>query len=124
MSATLGEYYRRRQMLIDRLGGVCVDCGTDRNLEFDHVDPAQKEFDVSSNWSINLEDLLSEIDKCVLRCKPCHEIKTRFVDGISSKHGTLSMSKHHKCKCDLCRNAYNAYMREYKHKRKSLLVQR
>jgi hypothetical protein len=54
----------------------CVDCG-ERDpvvLEFDHVDPAQKSRAVSRlignnhSWS----SILSEIDKCQVRCANCH----------------------------------------------------
>ena len=32
----------RRKILIERLGGKCVKCGTTENLQFDHIDPNTK----------------------------------------------------------------------------------
>lgn len=30
-------YHRRKARLMAEMGGVCVKCGTDRRLEFDHI---------------------------------------------------------------------------------------
>jgi hypothetical protein len=57
----------------------CVDCGNDdvRVLEFDHV-RGNKETNVSNiirnGWK--LERLISEIEKCEVRCCNCHRIVT------------------------------------------------
>ncbi len=57
----------------------CVDCGqTDiRVLEFDHVERSTKRLAVTAmvgrrNWPT----ILSEIEKCEVRCANCHRIKT------------------------------------------------
>jgi 5-methylcytosine-specific restriction endonuclease McrA len=74
------EYQRnwmraRRQEWISKQGG-CVDCGSYEELEVDHVDPAQKEFEVASLWSRCLEVRERELAKCVVRCHECHANKT------------------------------------------------
>jgi 5-methylcytosine-specific restriction endonuclease McrA len=66
----------RKALLIDMLGGKCVDCGITVSLEFDHIDPRSKTFDVAGNLSLKLETLINEANKCVLRCTICHAIRT------------------------------------------------
>lgn len=74
----LSKYARRKKKYKDYLGGECVDCGeTDYDmLEFDHVDPSTKEFEILRQWSISWEKIKPELDKCVLRCNVCHAKKT------------------------------------------------
>tara|TARA_B100001059_G_C17345016_1_gene337761 strand:- start:65 stop:385 length:321 start_codon:yes stop_codon:yes gene_type:complete len=58
----------------------CVDCGEDdiRVLEFDHIDPSQKEFNISRGVADGrgLKSIKSEIEKCEVRCCNCHRIRT------------------------------------------------
>lgn len=62
------------------LSNPCVDCQeTDMIvLDFDHVDPSQKEHSISKiiTRGMSLEKLLKEIDKCVVRCANCHRRRT------------------------------------------------
>lgn len=54
--------------------GPCVDCGSDENLRLDHKDASQK---VSHRiWSWSDDRRLAELAKCVVRCYPCHIVKT------------------------------------------------
>lgn len=78
----LREFYRtRRAMLIDLLGGKCVDCGGTSKLEFDHRDPTQKLFNIGKKGHRKLDPTpLAELAKCQLRCYDCHKVKTR-TDG-------------------------------------------
>jgi hypothetical protein len=75
----------RRRALLDRLvtylqSHPCVDCGEDDPvvLDFDHVDPAKKEFDIASmikdawGW----RRIEAEIAKCAVRCANCHRRRT------------------------------------------------
>lgn len=74
------RYYRRRAEAIERLGGQCVDCGcADPDaLEFDHKNRRAKSFDVAKAFASMAQHRLDrEVAKCVLRCRPCHEVKTR-----------------------------------------------
>lgn len=71
------RYERRRADAIADLGGACVDCGIADGLEFDHVDPATKEFSVAKILaSGSTEKVKKELAKCVLRCHACHVIKS------------------------------------------------
>lgn len=42
----LNRYEERRNKGLKLLGGVCVKCGTTENLQFDHIDPATKLFNI------------------------------------------------------------------------------
>lgn len=77
----IGDYViRRRQALIQRLGGKCVDCGSIIDLEFDHLK--------TRTWCTRK---LSQIQRMVkyeeeataklieLRCGPCNKAKGRPV---------------------------------------------
>lgn len=67
------KYYRRRGQAIEFLGGKCIDCGHLENLEFDHKNPSDKEYNISQIFSSHsIEKVQREVEKCVLRCIPCH----------------------------------------------------
>ncbi len=69
-----------QQNLIDFLKDhPCVDCGNNdlEVLEFDHVDPSEKLYNVSIMLSFPWKTIQSEIDKCLVRCSNCHTKKTR-----------------------------------------------
>lgn len=73
------KYDARRIEAIEYLGGKCVDCGLTEMLEFDHINPEEKSFNISGKinsapWHV----ILSELDKCVLRCIACHAHMTAF----------------------------------------------
>lgn len=57
----------------------CVDCGfiDIRALEFDHVKGTKKTgVGQLASSGCNWETVLAEIEKCEVRCKNCHAIKT------------------------------------------------
>lgn len=94
------EYYlKRRQKIIDFLGGACAECGATESLEFDHVVREQKAFDIKDN--LTLGSVLDEVSKCQLLCKPCHARKTALeLQGFT--HGTLYGWMKKKCVCPSC----------------------
>lgn len=62
---------------VEYLGGKCVDCGYASHivaLDFDHVNPSEKEFKISGNFRFRWKELKKELDKCVLRCANCHRV--------------------------------------------------
>ena len=71
---------RRREckrILVEYKGGRCIKCGYDKYigaLEFHHIDPTQKDFNISNKGkTISLENLKKEVDKCDLVCSNCHK---------------------------------------------------
>lgn len=89
-------YYRKRiGKLFTILGGVCVDCGTKYNLEFDHINPKTKSFNVSTAArSKKWELVVVEAKKCKLRCKSCHIKRTTRLRSLAYK--TKTKPKHSK----------------------------
>ena len=82
---------KRLQEMKNKLGNKCVKCGATENLQFDHIDPKTKCFNVNpqDSW----EKTLPELYKCQLLCPPCHLEKTMTVDyGIimEKKYGVDS----------------------------------
>ena len=69
---------KRLQEMKDKLGNKCVKCGATENLQFDHIDPKTKCFNVNpqDSW----EKTLPELYKCQLLCPPCHLKKTMTDD--------------------------------------------
>lgn len=67
----------RKIYFINQLGGCCSKCGYKHNiaaLEFHHVNPEEKEFQIDMRKLSNtsMDKLQKEIDKCVLLCANCH----------------------------------------------------
>ena len=62
----------------------CVDCGEGNPvvLEFDHVRGVKKQ-ELSRMWTTgySLETIKKEIEKCEVRCRNCHAIKTAKQQG-------------------------------------------
>ena len=68
----------RLQEAKDYLGNICWCCGATENLQFDHIDPKTKSFNINAQDS--WEKLIPELDKCQLLCPPCHLKKTLTID--------------------------------------------
>lgn len=66
-----------REILIEKMGGKCVECGCTEALEFDHIDPATKSFNIAAGYTKPKEVLLAEVAKCQLLCNKCHIEKTK-----------------------------------------------
>lgn len=104
----LGYYAKRKQELIDYLGGACLVCGATESLEFDHIRWQDKSFTIGQNWGMkDREALYAELDKCQLLCKDHHREKTLadlseigFQQGIT--HGTYYAFQRKKCVCEVC----------------------
>ncbi len=106
---------RKRQRCVDYLGGVCAVCGRPDDLEFHHIDPSRKEFNID-HWLNRRWDILrAEVDKCELRCDEHHKI------AHAAAHGETLY--HHGCRCAICRAAYqashNPYQRQYRARKKA-----
>lgn len=116
------RYLEKIKEYIDMLGGKCVKCGENKNLEFDHIDPNTKSFNICVGWSRRKEVIVEELKKCQLLCKSCHVEKSIVESGkkiAKNTHGTISSYRY--CKCDLCKMAksvHNKRTKTYKPKQK------
>jgi hypothetical protein len=92
---------RNRQELLKIHGNKCSVCfynKCDSALQFHHIDPSQKEFEISES-AYSLENLKAEAKKCILLCANCHAevekeiLKSKiklFYSKKSSKQFSLS----------------------------------
>lgn len=104
---------KRRSFLESLLGGECVNCGATTDLEFDHVFPEDKIFNIgSSHLEYSYEHILPELQKCQLLCHYCH-IKKTTTDTVEIKHGTVGAYVNRKCRCGICRAVWYKYTRKY-----------
>jgi len=67
----------RKITLIKARGGCCTLCKYNKNisaLEFHHLDPSKKDFNLDSRRIANnsIEVINKELDKCILICSNCH----------------------------------------------------
>ena len=79
----------RQQLLkkraVEYKGGRCTRCGYDRyigSLEFHHLDPESKEFDLADFHSTDFESVKAELDKCLLLCANCHREEHARLKGL------------------------------------------
>lgn len=100
----LARYYRRRAEAISQLGGKCVKCGTASQLEFDHIDPETKSFDLA-NFSVSEKRFQEELSKCQLLCRTCHALKTVYDLGKQPKRCGTYYSYRQGCRCNECKSA-------------------
>jgi hypothetical protein len=112
------RYARLRAVYINMLGGKCANCGSAKDLQFDHKNAKTKSIDIS-NYILNSEKkVLKELKKCQLLCPPCHLEKTRLnnenLGGINvygvSRHGTEWRYKKG-CRCEACKENYSTIRR-------------
>jgi 5-methylcytosine-specific restriction endonuclease McrA len=113
MAAYMAKRYEQRRIhYIDKMGGKCVTCGSTHSLEFDHIDPNQKSFDVSKRMAgMSIPRLEAELAKCQLLCAKCHSDKSILDLGHQPwKHGTLSGYRY--CRCNLCKAAKSDHSKQ------------
>jgi len=68
--------WKKKWHLIERAGGVCEGCGWTpqyaSQMDFHHIDPSTKAFNIGEGINLKYETLYEECDKCVLLCSNCH----------------------------------------------------
>ena len=59
--------------------GPCVLCGSDLDLQVDHIDPATKEIHVATLWGMSEKNpkRVAELAKCRVLCAECHLVKSK-----------------------------------------------
>jgi hypothetical protein len=65
-----------KEQMVNYKGGECSRCGYDTYigaLEFHHLDPTQKDFNLSKLKKNKFDEKIKdELDKCILVCANCH----------------------------------------------------
>lgn len=87
----------------------CSVCGSTHKLNIHHVNPEEKI--THYVWTRTKEFREMELSKCIILCELCHQ---KLHNPKVFIHGTITMYKNHKCKCEKCRKA-NA---DYEHRRR------
>ena len=106
------EWLQRRRTDWLEANGPCVKCGSQADLEVDHIDRASK---VSHRlWGWTAERREAELAKCQVLCRNCHIEKTRAENERPLVHGTRSAYAYKGCRCDDCRRAQADYMKTWK----------
>ena len=80
---------RTKEKLVEYFGSRCTDCSVAYPpyvMQFDHKDPAEKEFKLSSGSIKSFERTLEEAKKCDLVCGNCHAERTHRQRCIGCKY--------------------------------------
>ena len=76
VEATVRRRHLLKRILVEEAGGKCILCGyagCARALEFHHLDPGTKQFELGyRGCTRSLAVLRDEASKCVLLCSNCH----------------------------------------------------
>ena len=77
---------KMKQACLDYKGSACKVCGYNRcisALSFHHLNPSEKDFNISANNGCKSWDKMKkELDKCVLLCSNCHsEVHYGLIDN-------------------------------------------
>ncbi|MGC1166881.1 MAG: hypothetical protein WA862_12325 [Solirubrobacterales bacterium] len=88
-SMAVSERRRRvKRQLVSEAGGACTICGFSghpRALEFHHLDPATKRFQLGQQGlTRGIRMMRAEAAKCVLLCANCHALVEAGVKKVSS----------------------------------------
>jgi len=75
---TLDFRRKRKDAVIKLLGGKCADChGVFPTCVYDvhHTDPTKKTGSLARMMDQSFDDILKEIETCILLCANCHRIR-------------------------------------------------
>lgn len=75
-NSRLGRKYRdqRRELLDSLQADGCFFCGEKEKacLDFHHLNPMEKDFNVRQKLTMSIDRLLAEAAKCIVVCANCH----------------------------------------------------
>lgn len=87
----------RRLSIVNKIkvDSGCCECGYNKHpsaLDFDHIDPSKKLFDISRKIVFSkFSDLMEEIKKCRVVCANCHRIHS-YESGHSENKNPVNHS--------------------------------
>ena len=81
---TYEKQLQRKRDAVEYKGGKCCVCGYNKYvgaMDFHHLDPATKDYNISRLTTYSIDIMKTELDKCMLLCRNCHaEIHHGLVD--------------------------------------------
>lgn len=91
MPISISEQKKRRRdkalLLINQYRNNCLFCNSNNNLQFHHINPLEKKFDITQNLQYSQKTILNEIKKCWCLCKDCHiKLHNRLLDPLPSNY--------------------------------------
>ena len=109
----------RKKELVKLMGGRCCMCGYNKNysaLEFHHINPQDKEFQLDSRHLSNtsMESIIKESEKCILVCSNCHKeihhpsMDVDIVDNLQIDKRKLFESNRKQSTCRICGKTFDA----------------
>lgn len=100
----------RKALALTILGAKCSTCPATERLCVVHKDPDTFCFNPVQDCNRTLEAFRAEVAKCVLLCRSCLPKLNTLNRGFTlAAHGSNTMYRHHKCRCEPCRKAASAY---------------
>lgn len=76
---------KRANALIQSHRNPCLFCGSEKNIEFHHFNPTEKEYGVTDIITLSPKKIVEEINKCWCLCKSCHnKLHRRLCDPLPS----------------------------------------
>lgn len=73
-----------KEKAIEFMGGKCQNCGynkSHRALTFHHLDPKEKDFQISRSCNAAWNKVVEELKKCVMLCANCHAEEREKLDA-------------------------------------------
>lgn len=91
-----GKKVKSKTMLSDMVVMKCTECGYDKcvsAIEFHHIDPSTKLFNIGPQRIADVEKIKNEIRKCAILCSNCHREAHAGVFKISEKHRAVLLTE-------------------------------
>lgn len=110
---SLAAYHRRRQGIVERLGGKCQICKSTEKLAFGRKPSAPKTLRVNQLATMSPDNLKKALKHVRLLCE--EHLKTELYSKNKLTHGTWYAAYKKKCRCDDCEEFvidYNMRRRE------------
>lgn len=102
------RYREWHQIVLDRLGGACVVCGSTNGLDAHHKNPDEKVDNVTRLYSHKEEVREAELAKCELRCHEHH----KAMHATELRHGRTGYRRG--CRCSECTKEQRLYQRQWR----------
>lgn len=106
---------RKAEFFADK---VCEECGTDEDLQVDHIIP-RRGSKYRQVWLMSKSQMDEEMKLCQILCRTHHAEKTirdmEITHGFKPyTHGTFAMYHRHKCRCEPCKTFYSKWQAKYR----------